>query len=121
MPSGEVPTISVTRYVRSVMIPPKGCRWCVSMLRSWSGGPGGAWWFQVYVMRDRGLTQRLAERAAAAGARALVLTADTPLVGIRNRDISAVAVPDADLHVNTGPLAEAALAGQAPDVTAAEI
>ncbi len=38
---------------------------------------GAPWWYQVYVMRDRSLTQRLVERAAAAGARALVLTVDT--------------------------------------------
>ncbi len=38
---------------------------------------GAPWWYQVYVMRDRGLTRLLVERAAAAGARALVLTLDT--------------------------------------------
>jgi 4-hydroxymandelate oxidase len=37
---------------------------------------GGQWWYQVYVMRDRPLTARLVERAVAAGARALILTAD---------------------------------------------
>jgi 4-hydroxymandelate oxidase len=41
----------------------------------------GAWWFQVYVMRDRQLTAVLVERAAKAGAAALVLTGDTPYVG----------------------------------------
>ena len=43
----------------------------------------GPWWFQVYVMRDRDLTARVVERAAAAGAGALVLTGDTPYVGIK--------------------------------------
>ncbi|NAZ86291.1 alpha-hydroxy acid oxidase [Kineococcus indalonis] len=38
---------------------------------------GAPWWYQVYVMQDRSLTQRLVERAAAAGAGALVLTVDT--------------------------------------------
>ncbi|MEJ5943892.1 alpha-hydroxy acid oxidase [Pseudokineococcus basanitobsidens] len=38
---------------------------------------GAPWWYQVYVMADRGLTRLLVERAAAAGARALVLTLDT--------------------------------------------
>jgi hypothetical protein len=45
----------------------------------------GAWWFQVYIMRDRDLTARLVQRAAAAGAAALVLTADTPVTGRRRR------------------------------------
>src|SRR4051812_35459258 len=41
----------------------------------------GSWWLQVYVFADRGLTEELVSRAAAAGADALVLTADTPFVG----------------------------------------
>ena len=45
------------------------------------GATGARWWLQVYVMRDRGLTAELLRRAAAAGASALVLTVDTPVVG----------------------------------------
>lgn len=39
------------------------------------------WWVQGYVLRDRGLTAELLHRARDAGARAVVLTADTPVVG----------------------------------------
>ncbi|HWC20777.1 MAG TPA: alpha-hydroxy acid oxidase [Flexivirga sp.] len=45
----------------------------------------GPWWFQVYLMRERSITASLIERAAAAGATAMVLTADTPYVGHRAR------------------------------------
>ena len=45
--------------------------------------PAGPWWFQAYVMRDRGLTRALVQRAAAAGATAVVVTGDTPYLGIR--------------------------------------
>jgi 4-hydroxymandelate oxidase len=45
----------------------------------------GPWWFQVYVLRDRELTERIVRRAAETGARALVLTADTPYVGTKAR------------------------------------
>ncbi|MBC3762326.1 alpha-hydroxy acid oxidase [Quadrisphaera oryzae] len=38
---------------------------------------GAPWWYQVYVLRDRSLTGLLVDRAAAAGASALVLTVDT--------------------------------------------
>ncbi len=38
-------------------------------------------WFQVYILRDRGWTAELAQRAASAGYRALVLTVDAPAVG----------------------------------------
>lgn len=41
----------------------------------------GPWWQQVYLMRDRTITDALVQRAAAAGATALVLTGDTPYVG----------------------------------------
>lgn len=41
------------------------------------------WWFQVYLMHDRAISEALAQRAAANGATALVLTGDTPYVGYR--------------------------------------
>lgn len=40
-------------------------------------------WLQVYVLRDRSRTLELVQRAAAAGAGALVLTGDTPYVGTK--------------------------------------
>ncbi|MCQ4041309.1 alpha-hydroxy acid oxidase [Streptantibioticus rubrisoli] len=47
----------------------------------------GPWWFQLYVQRDRALTAELVRRAAAAGARACVVTVDTPVTGVRERDL----------------------------------
>jgi 4-hydroxymandelate oxidase len=47
----------------------------------------GALWFQLYVYRDRGVTEDLIRRAEAAGYRALVLTVDTPRLGRRERDV----------------------------------
>jgi len=44
------------------------------------------WWFQLYVQRDRDYSIGLVQRAVDAGARALVLTVDTPLLGARDRD-----------------------------------
>jgi L-lactate dehydrogenase (cytochrome) len=44
-------------------------------------------WFQLYVMRDRGLTRSLIERARAARCGALILTVDVPVQGPRERDI----------------------------------
>ena len=37
---------------------------------------GSPWWFQVYLMRDRGVTELLVRRAVEHGAQAIVLTAD---------------------------------------------
>lgn len=45
----------------------------------------GAVWYQLYVLKDRGLTQALVERVQAAGVRALCVTVDSPLDGPRYR------------------------------------
>jgi L-lactate dehydrogenase (cytochrome) len=44
-------------------------------------------WFQLYVMKDRGFVRSLIERAAAAKCGALVLTVDLQTLGQRHRDI----------------------------------
>ena len=44
-------------------------------------------WFQLYVMKDRGFIRSLIERATAAKCSALVLTVDLQILGQRHRDI----------------------------------
>ena len=65
-------------------------------------GGGGSWWFQVYLMRDRDLTAGLVRRAAAAGARALVLTGDTPVVGRQVLVPGGGVISDRDFEDNLG-------------------
>ena len=48
---------------------------------------GKPFWFQLYVMRDRGFIRALIERAAAAKCSALVLTVDLQVLGQRHCDI----------------------------------
>jgi L-lactate dehydrogenase (cytochrome) len=48
---------------------------------------GKPFWFQLYVMKDRGFIRALIERAAAAKCSALVLTVDLQILGQRHRDI----------------------------------
>lgn len=43
-------------------------------------------WFQLYVQHDRDFTLGLVRRAEAAGCRALVLTVDAPVNGVRNAE-----------------------------------
>jgi L-lactate dehydrogenase (cytochrome) len=51
-------------------------------------------WFQLYVMRDRGFSGSLIERAKAAGCSALVLTLDLQVQGQRHQDLkNGLAVP----------------------------
>lgn len=47
------------------------------------GATGVAWWAQLYVPQDRSLGVPFIEKAVAAGARALVLTVDTPVVSTK--------------------------------------
>lgn len=43
-------------------------------------------WFQLYTQADRGVTREMVERAQAAGCRALCVTVDTPVLGLRHRE-----------------------------------
>jgi 4-hydroxymandelate oxidase len=62
----------------------------------------GPWWVQAYVLRDRGLTRAMLERAVAAGARGVVFTADTPVVAAKREQGDSVwgVTPDVFLHAN---------------------
>ena len=44
-------------------------------------------WYQLYMMKDRGVVQEIVARAAEANCGALVLTVDLPVLGTRYRDI----------------------------------
>ncbi|XP_045472727.1 hydroxyacid oxidase 1-like [Harmonia axyridis] len=48
--------------------------------------PECAKWFQLYVFNDRNLTKNLIQRAEKAGFKALVVTVDLPVMGIRLAD-----------------------------------
>jgi L-lactate dehydrogenase (cytochrome) len=57
-------------------------------------GSGQPFWFQLYVMRDRGFAASLIERAKAAKCSALVLTLDLQIQGQRHQDLkNGLAVP----------------------------
>ncbi|HET6795436.1 MAG TPA: alpha-hydroxy acid oxidase [Acidimicrobiales bacterium] len=76
---------------------------------------GVEWWFQLYVLRDRGWTAELVDRAVAAGCRSLVVTVDTPVLGFRRRDAAnAFQVPAAAGMANVS----AAVGVSAADVAA---
>ena len=95
-----------------------------------AAAPGAPRWFQVYVLRDRGWTGELVDRAVAAGFRALVLTVDTPVLGYRRRDVlNAFELPEGITMANAASRvspevaeAEGLLAAyQAPDLGPADL
>ena len=51
------------------------------------GSEGCPLWFQLYMQKDRGVTRDLVARAVDSGVRAMCLTVDTPVPGLRRRDI----------------------------------
>lgn len=51
------------------------------------GTPNSLKWFQLYVFKDRHQAGLLVRRAEASGFKALVLTVDLPVMGIRRDDI----------------------------------
>ena len=44
-------------------------------------------WFQLYMLRDRGVVEEILQRAKAAGVRTLTFTVDLAVVGARYRDV----------------------------------
>jgi isopentenyl diphosphate isomerase/L-lactate dehydrogenase-like FMN-dependent dehydrogenase len=77
-----------------------GTLMCVSTLATATArevaeaAPDAPRWFQLYVLRDRGVTHALVDEAVACGYRALVVTVDAPRAGRRERDLrTGFAVP----------------------------
>lgn len=67
---------------------------------------GKPFWFQLYMMRDRGVVRNLIERAAAAKCDALVVTVDLNMLGQRHCDIkNGMSVP---LRVTPGNVLDVA-------------
>ncbi|NXS47818.1 HAOX2 oxidase, partial [Balaeniceps rex] len=52
-----------------------------------TAAPGGLQWFQLYIHRNRAVSQQLVQRAEALGFQGLVLTADLPYTGKRRDDV----------------------------------
>ena len=51
-----------------------------------AGAVNKPFWFQLYMMKDRGFSEELVNRARAAGCSALILTLDLVVQGLRRRD-----------------------------------
>lgn len=88
-PDGEVATARAAAAAGVPMILSSLSTTAVEEVRAAarSVDPAARTWMQMYIGRDRGAVRELAQRAAAAGCDALVLTVDTPVWGIRERDI----------------------------------
>jgi 4-hydroxymandelate oxidase len=120
-PEGELATVRGAAAAGALMVVSSRSSRRIEDIGRAAADAGGAWWFQAYILRDRDLTARMVSRAVAAGARAVVLTGDTPVVGRKRRDRGEDLFTDAEFLVNTGPLADLAQAEQAADLSFADI
>jgi L-lactate dehydrogenase (cytochrome) len=59
----------------------------ISSIEDVAAATSGPFWFQLYVMKDRGFIRELIERAAFAKCSALVLTIDLQVLGQRHCDV----------------------------------
>jgi 4-hydroxymandelate oxidase len=120
-PEAELATAAGAARAGALFVLSTRCSRRIEDVAAAVAGAGGAWWFQVYVTRDRGLTAQMVRRAVACGASALVLTADAPVLGRKRRNRGDGVVRPDEFFVNTGPVPDPAAAEQAADLTFADI
>ena len=102
-PEGELATARGAARAGSLMV--VATRASVTLEAIAAAAPDAQRWFQVYVMRDRGWTAELVQRAVAIGATALMLTGDTPYVASNRRATkTTLQVPD-DISMANRPTA----------------
>ena len=97
-PDGELATARAVARTGTLMIVSTRASQPIEQIAA----TGAPWWLQVYVTRERAVTAGLVERAAAAGASALVLTGDTPYVGRKARTGRPLPLADPAALVNLG-------------------
>ncbi|KAJ1679443.1 Hydroxyacid oxidase 1 [Spiromyces aspiralis] len=84
-PDGEVATSKAVASHGSVMILSTYSTTALEKVIA-AGNPETQYWFQLYVYKDRRVSEKLIRRAEAAGFSALVLTVDAPYLGRRLLD-----------------------------------
>lgn len=83
-PDGEVATAAAAGAVGTIMTISTTANCSIDEIAAASQAPV---WFQLYLMKDRGISEDLVRAAEAAGCRAVVLTIDVPAWGRRERDM----------------------------------
>ena len=83
-PDGECATARAASAAGTLMVV---STLSTTSLEDVSASAPGPKWFQLYVHRDRALTESLIDRAVRANYRAIVLTVDAPLLGRRLADV----------------------------------
>ena len=102
-PDGEVAMAAATAAAGSLMVVSSNAGSSFEDVAA----TGVDWWLQMYVTAERATSLPLLERAVAAGAKAVVMTVDTPVVGTKYAGPAGSIVWDAVepgwLHANFAP------------------
>jgi 4-hydroxymandelate oxidase len=83
-PDGEVPAARAATAAGSIFVLSS---LSVTPIEDVIAAATGPVWFQLYVYKDRAASEALVKRVEEAGCSALELTADTPILGRRERDV----------------------------------
>ena len=83
-PRGEAEVALACARAGTIMSVSAGATLSIEEVAAAAPGPK---WLQLFIYKDRGITQEFAQRAAASGYQALCLTTDCPILGRRERDL----------------------------------
>lgn len=83
-PDGELPAVRAATAAGSIFVL---STLSVTPIEEVTAAATGPVWFQLYVYKDRAASEALVQRVEEAGCSALELTADTPILGRRERDV----------------------------------
>jgi 4-hydroxymandelate oxidase len=97
-PEGELATARAAASTGSIMCLATLATTGVAALAE--ATPDASRWFQLYVFRDRGWSRELAAQAVEHGYEALIVTADVPVPGLRERELRQPAHPPGDRVAN---------------------
>jgi 4-hydroxymandelate oxidase len=82
-PEGEIATVKGAGAAGATLVASMLATTAIEEMAKAATGP---LWFQTYILKDRGFTRDLIQRAEGAGCKAICVTVDSPVVGVRNRD-----------------------------------
>lgn len=82
-PDGEIATALAASALGAIMVVSTQASVALEEIAQQASSP---LWFQLYIQPDREFTKDLVRRAEQAGYRALVVTVDAPVNGVRNRE-----------------------------------
>lgn len=95
-PQGELETVMGANASRSLLVVSSASNTRIRPIADRAQGP---LWFQMYVQSDRGFVTDVVREVESAGCKALVVTVDAPVVGVRYRQMRARFRLDAGLEL----------------------